>query len=61
MKEYVRELTGFPGTKHDDQVDSTTQLLDYVDKHRPLIITQEMLDRAAQPGPYRRRRLLGGY
>jgi predicted phage terminase large subunit-like protein len=30
VDEYVRELTGFPGTKHDDQVDSTTQALDYL-------------------------------
>jgi len=26
--EYVREITGFPGTKHDDQVDSTAQALE---------------------------------
>lgn len=25
---YLREITGFPGTRHDDQVDSTTQFLD---------------------------------
>lgn len=28
--EWVREITGFPGTKYDDQVDSTTQALDYL-------------------------------
>jgi predicted phage terminase large subunit-like protein len=28
--EYVRELTTFPGTKYDDQVDSTTQALDHL-------------------------------
>jgi predicted phage terminase large subunit-like protein len=28
LDEYVTELVGFPGTKHDDQVDSTTQALD---------------------------------
>lgn len=27
LDEYLRELTGFPGTKHADQVDSTTQAL----------------------------------
>jgi predicted phage terminase large subunit-like protein len=27
---YIQELTGFPGTKFDDQVDSTTQALDYL-------------------------------
>jgi len=30
LDEYVRELTSFPGAKHDDQVDSTTQALDYM-------------------------------
>lgn len=29
LADYVKELTGFPGTKYDDQVDSTTQFLDY--------------------------------
>ena len=28
--EYVREITGFPGTKYDDQVDSTTQALEHL-------------------------------
>ena len=30
LDEYVREITGFPGTKHDDQVDSTTQALEFL-------------------------------
>lgn len=30
LDEYVRELTSFPGGKYDDQVDSTTQALDYL-------------------------------
>lgn len=30
LAEYVRELTSFPGSKYDDQVDSTTQALDYM-------------------------------
>ncbi len=30
LAEYVRELTTFPGTKFDDQVDSTTQALDHM-------------------------------
>lgn len=30
LSEYVRELTGFPGTRYDDQVDSTTQALIYL-------------------------------
>jgi predicted phage terminase large subunit-like protein len=30
LTEYVTEITGYPGTKHDDQVDSTTQALAYM-------------------------------
>jgi len=30
LGEYVRELTTCPGSKYDDQVDSTTQALDYL-------------------------------
>ena len=30
LADYRMELLGFPGTKHDDQVDSTTQALDYL-------------------------------
>jgi len=30
LSEYVTELLAFPGSKHDDQVDSTTQALDYL-------------------------------
>jgi predicted phage terminase large subunit-like protein len=30
LDEYTRELTTFPGTKYDDQVDSTTQALDHL-------------------------------
>jgi predicted phage terminase large subunit-like protein len=30
LAEYVAEITGFPGTKFDDQVDSTTQALAYL-------------------------------
>lgn len=30
LEDYIKELTGFPGTKFDDQVDSTTQALDYL-------------------------------
>jgi predicted phage terminase large subunit-like protein len=30
LADYVTELTGFPGTKHDDQVDSTTQALSHL-------------------------------
>jgi predicted phage terminase large subunit-like protein len=30
LADYVRELTSFPGSKYDDQVDSTTQALEYL-------------------------------
>jgi predicted phage terminase large subunit-like protein len=30
LNDYVNELISFPGTKYDDQVDSTTQALDYL-------------------------------
>jgi predicted phage terminase large subunit-like protein len=30
LDEYVREITGFPGCKYNDQVDSTAQALDYL-------------------------------
>jgi predicted phage terminase large subunit-like protein len=36
LDEYVREITGFPGCKYDDQVDSTSQALHYlVEKGNP--------------------------
>jgi predicted phage terminase large subunit-like protein len=38
LADYVRELTTFPGTKHDDQVDSTTQALDYMRNNNDLEI-----------------------
>ncbi len=30
LSEYINELTSFPGARHDDQVDSTTQALDHL-------------------------------
>ncbi len=30
LDDYLIELLGFPGSRHDDQVDSTTQALDYL-------------------------------
>lgn len=38
LADYVRELTTFPGTKYDDQVDSTTQALNYMSKNNALEI-----------------------
>jgi predicted phage terminase large subunit-like protein len=34
LDDYVRELTTFPGTKYDDQVDSTTQAIDHLKTKR---------------------------
>ena len=36
LAEYVRELTSFPGSKFDDQVDSTTQAIDYLKSNSSL-------------------------
>ena len=30
LTNYIAELTSFPGARHDDQVDSTTQALDHL-------------------------------
>ena len=30
LAEYLKELAAFPGGKHDDQVDSTSQALEYL-------------------------------
>jgi predicted phage terminase large subunit-like protein len=30
LADYLKELAAFPGGKHDDQVDSTTQALEYL-------------------------------
>jgi predicted phage terminase large subunit-like protein len=34
LDEYVRELTSFPGSKYDDQVDSTSQALEHMKANR---------------------------
>ena len=48
LRDYVAELTGFPNMRFDDQVDSTVQFLDYVNRPGafPLMITKEMLGRS---------------
>jgi hypothetical protein len=48
----VTELTGFPGSRYADQVDSTTQALDYIRNKligTAMPITDEMLVRARRP------------
>jgi len=39
---YVHELTTFPGSKYDDQVDSTTQALDHLKTHRSLLVWEKL-------------------
>ena len=42
LDDYVRELTGFPGTKFDDQVDSTTQALHYLHNKNSLAVWEQL-------------------
>ena len=58
LREYVAELTGFPNMRFDDQVDSTVQFLDYVNKAGafPMVFSKEVMDRSKIPGPWGRRR-----
>ncbi len=48
LPEYINELTSFPGARHDDQVDSTTQALDHLRTYDRSIlrIPPEVLARA---------------
>jgi phage terminase large subunit-like protein len=56
LNDYIAELTGFPNTKYDDQVDSTTQFLDYMGQPgaMPMVISDELLRRSAIPGRWAR-------
>lgn len=45
LSEYERELTSFPGSKYDDQVDSTTQALDYMQGPAAALAIWERLGR----------------
>lgn len=38
LNDYIRELTSFPASKYDDQVDSTTQALDYLKRFNDLAV-----------------------
>ena len=54
LNDYVAELTGFPNTKYNDQVDSTIQFLDYMRRPgaMPMVIGDEVLRRLSIPGPW---------
>jgi predicted phage terminase large subunit-like protein len=60
LADYVNELTSFPGSRHDDQVDSTTQALDHFSASNRnnwfKFITPEVLARSRIPS-HRRYRL----
>src|SRR5262249_12293762 len=38
LVDYLQELTSFPGSKYDDQVDSTAQALDNLKSNRSLLV-----------------------
>jgi predicted phage terminase large subunit-like protein len=42
LDEYIGELTAFPGSKYDDQVDSTSQALEYMKQNRGLAIWEKL-------------------
>jgi predicted phage terminase large subunit-like protein len=42
LADYVYELTSFPGSKYNDQVDSTTQFLDYISRDNGLEIWEKL-------------------
>lgn len=46
LNDYVAEITGFPGTKYDDQVDSTTQALAYLREPDPLEVWRKFGENA---------------
>jgi predicted phage terminase large subunit-like protein len=58
LSDYINELTSFPGARHDDQVDSTTQALDHLRTYEraSFHISPEALARARIPR-YRHNRL----
>ena len=45
LVDYLNELTGFPGSKHDDQVDSTTQALHHMREHSSTLAIWRRLGR----------------
>jgi predicted phage terminase large subunit-like protein len=48
LHEYVAELTGFPGSRYADQVDSTTQALDYLRQNDDLSIWARLAAKTRQ-------------
>jgi phage terminase large subunit-like protein len=48
LADYVNELTGFPGTKFDDQVDSTTQALQFLKSGFDLDVWMRFAEKAPE-------------
>jgi hypothetical protein len=46
LLDYVNELTSFPGSRYDDQVDSTTQALDHLHTKKVIYISPELLEKS---------------
>ena len=46
LADYVTELTSFPGSRNDDQVDSTTQALDHLRLKRSIYISPEVVEKS---------------
>lgn len=42
LDEYVRELISFPGSKYDDQVDSTTQAFEHLKANNSLLVWERL-------------------
>jgi hypothetical protein len=55
LAEYLHELTVFPNGKHDDQVDSTAQFLDWFKRPMPswgiFELTRRMAEKLKPPEP----------
>ena len=46
LSDYVNELTSFPGTRYDDQVDSTTQALDHLRAKKSMYVAPEVVEKS---------------
>ncbi len=51
LNDFVKELTSFPGTKYDDQVDSTTQALHYLAEFHDLEVWMRLGQTYGPIGP----------
>lgn len=56
LADYRQELLAFPGSKYDDQVDATTQGLEWLSQYRPGIMDVLSTSRSGNPLPFPSRR-----